>query len=162
MKKIEAIIRPHRLDDVKDRLKEAGVTGMTVLEVKGFGRTGGKTEVYRGSSYVVDFVPKVLVVVVVPDALAATAIETIQKTAKTEGSVTRKNLHLDNRRGGPNPHRRTRQRRNLIHLTGPGGPTLLSEDRSAPPSAEEENQQSQRPGNPHGGPQDGHHEDRGA
>ncbi|MFL5308645.1 MAG: P-II family nitrogen regulator [Polyangia bacterium] len=84
MKKIEAIIRPHRLDDVKDRLKEAGVTGMTVLEVKGFGRTGGKTEVYRGSSYVVDFVPKVLVVVVVPDALAATAIETIQKTAKTD------------------------------------------------------------------------------
>jgi nitrogen regulatory protein P-II 1 len=84
MKKIEAIIRPHRLDDVKDRLKEAGVTGMTVVEVKGFGRTGGKTEVYRGSSYVVDFVPKVLVVVVVPDSLAATAIETIQKTAKTD------------------------------------------------------------------------------
>ncbi|HVT06591.1 MAG TPA: P-II family nitrogen regulator [Polyangia bacterium] len=84
MKKIEAIIRPHRLDDVKDRLKDAGVTGMTVLEVKGFGRTGGKTEVYRGSSYVVDFVPKVMVVVVVPDALAGTAIETIQKTAKTD------------------------------------------------------------------------------
>lgn len=84
MKKIEAIIRPHRLDDVKDRLKEAGATGMTVVEVKGFGRTGGKTEVYRGSSYVVDFVPKVMVVVVVPDSLVATAIETIQKTAKTD------------------------------------------------------------------------------
>ena len=84
MKKIEAIIRPHRLDEVKDRLKQAGVTGMTVIEVKGFGRTGGKTEVYRGSAYVVDFVPKVLVVVVVPDALAATAVETITMAAKTD------------------------------------------------------------------------------
>ncbi|HEY4394394.1 MAG TPA: P-II family nitrogen regulator [Polyangia bacterium] len=84
MKKIEAIIRPHRLDEVKDRLKQAGVTGMTVVEVKGFGRTGGKTEVYRGSAYVVDFIPKVMIVAVVPDALAATAIETIAMAAKTD------------------------------------------------------------------------------
>jgi nitrogen regulatory protein P-II 1 len=83
MKKIEAIIRPHRLEEVKDRLKQAGVTGMTIVEVKGFGRTGGKTEVYRGSSYVVDFVPKVMVAVVVPDALAATAVEAIALAAKT-------------------------------------------------------------------------------
>ena len=83
MKKIEAIIRPHRLDEVKDRLKQAGVTGMTIVEVKGFGRTGGKTEVYRGSSYVVDFVPKVMIAVVVPDALAATAVEAIALAAKT-------------------------------------------------------------------------------
>ncbi len=84
MKRIEAIIRPHKLDEVKDALKQAGVTGMTVMEVKGFGRTGGKTEVYRGSAYVVDFVPKILVNVVVPDALAATAVEIIVRTAKTD------------------------------------------------------------------------------
>jgi nitrogen regulatory protein P-II 1 len=84
MKRIEAIIRPHKLDEVKDSLKQAGVTGMTVMEVKGFGRTGGKTEVYRGSAYVVDFVPKILVNVVVPDALAATAVEIIVRTAKTD------------------------------------------------------------------------------
>ena len=65
MKKIEAIIKPHKLDDVKNRLREIGVSGMTVCEVKGFGRTGGKTEVYRGSSYVVDFVPKVLIAIVI-------------------------------------------------------------------------------------------------
>jgi nitrogen regulatory protein P-II 1 len=84
MKRIEAIIRPHKLDEVKDALKTAGVTGMTVVEVKGFGRTGGKTEVYRGSAYVVDFVPKILVNIVVPDALAATAVEVITRTAKTD------------------------------------------------------------------------------
>jgi nitrogen regulatory protein P-II 1 len=84
MKRIEAIIRPHKLDEVKDSLKQAGVTGMTVMEVKGFGRTGGKTEVYRGSAYVVDFVPKIMVNVVVPDALAATAVEIIVRTAKTD------------------------------------------------------------------------------
>jgi nitrogen regulatory protein P-II 1 len=84
MKKIEAIVRPHRLDEVKDGLKQAGVTGMTVVEVKGFGRTGGKTEVYRGSAYVVDFVPKVMIIAVVPDALAATAVETIARAARSD------------------------------------------------------------------------------
>ena len=84
MKKIEAIIKPFKLDDVKDRLREVGVQGMTVYEVKGFGRTGGKKEVYRGSAYVVDFVPKIMVNVVVPDALAATAVEIIVRTAKTD------------------------------------------------------------------------------
>ena len=59
MKKIEAIIKPFKLEEVKDRLRQVGVSGMTVYEVKGFGRTGGKTEVYRGSAYVVDFVPRV-------------------------------------------------------------------------------------------------------
>jgi len=67
MKKIEAIIKPFKLDEVKDALAEVGVQGMTVTEVKGFGRTGGKKEVYRGSAYVVDFVPKVKIEVVVPD-----------------------------------------------------------------------------------------------
>jgi nitrogen regulatory protein P-II 1 len=84
MKKIEAIIRPHRLDDVKERLREAGVSGMTVAEVKGFGRTGGKTEVYRGSAYVVDFVPKVKLEIVVKDAMAADVVAAIIAAAKTD------------------------------------------------------------------------------
>ena len=83
MKKIEAIIKPFKLDDVKDRLREVGVQGMTVYEVKGFGRTGGKKEVYRGSAYVVDFVPKVKIELVVSDTQVNQVIESIEKTAKT-------------------------------------------------------------------------------
>ena len=83
MRKIEAIIRPFKLDDVKDALHEIGVRGMTVSEVKGYGRTGGRREVYRGSSYVVDFVPKLRLEVVVPDALVAQALDVIENTAKT-------------------------------------------------------------------------------
>ena len=83
MKKVEAIIKPFKLDEVKDALGEIGVQGMTVTEVKGFGRTGGKREVYRGSAYVVDFVPKVKVEVVVPDDLVAQLIEAVEAAAKT-------------------------------------------------------------------------------
>ena len=83
MKKVEAIIKPFKLDEVKDALGEVGVSGMTVTEVKGFGRTGGKREVYRGSAYVVDFVPKVKIEVVVPDELVAPLIEAVEKAAKT-------------------------------------------------------------------------------
>ncbi|MCB9591851.1 MAG: P-II family nitrogen regulator [Sandaracinaceae bacterium] len=83
MKKVEAIIKPFKLDEVKDALSEVGVSGMTVTEVKGFGRTGGKREVYRGSAYVVDFVPKVKIEVVVPDDLVAPLIEAVEKAAKT-------------------------------------------------------------------------------
>ena len=83
MKKVEAIIKPFKLDEVKDALGEIGVQGMTVTEVKGFGRTGGKREVYRGSAYVVDFVPKVKVEVVVPDDLVARLIEAVEGAAKT-------------------------------------------------------------------------------
>ena len=83
MKKVEAIIKPFKLDEVKDALGEIGVQGMTVTEVKGFGRTGGKREVYRGSAYVVDFVPKVKVEVVVPDDLVAQLIEAVEGAAKT-------------------------------------------------------------------------------
>lgn len=83
MKKIEAIIKPFKLDEVKDALSEVGVQGMTVTEVKGFGRTGGKKEVYRGSAYVVDFVPKVKVEVVVTDAQVHDVLEAILRTAKT-------------------------------------------------------------------------------
>ena len=83
MKRVEAVIKPHMLDAVKDRLRQIGISGMTVTEVRGFGRTGGKTEVYRGSAYVVDFVPKVKLDVVVPDPLAADVVEAIAATAKT-------------------------------------------------------------------------------
>ena len=83
MKKVEAIIKPFKLDEVKDALSEVGIQGMTVTEVKGFGRTGGKKEVYRGSAYVVDFVPKVKVEVVVDDNKLKTAIDAIVKTAQT-------------------------------------------------------------------------------
>ena len=83
MKRIEAIIKPFKLDEVKSRLRELGVSGMTVSEVKGFGRTGGRTEVYRGSAYVVDFVPKVKVEVVLKDSLVAEVVEAITQAART-------------------------------------------------------------------------------
>jgi nitrogen regulatory protein P-II 1 len=83
MKKVEAIIKPFKLDEVKEALGELGVQGMTVTEVKGFGRTGGKREVYRGSAYVVDFVPKVKVEVVVPEAVVVQVIDAVEKAAKT-------------------------------------------------------------------------------
>lgn len=83
MKKVEAIIKPFKLDEVKDALGEIGIQGMTVTEVKGFGRTGGKREVYRGSAYVVDFVPKVKIEIVVPDELVVPILEAIEKAAKT-------------------------------------------------------------------------------
>ena len=83
MKKVEAIVKPFKLDEVKDALAEVGIQRMTVTEVKGFGRTGGKKEVYRGSAYVVDFVPKVRIEVVVPDGLVHQVLEAIEKSAKT-------------------------------------------------------------------------------
>lgn len=83
MKKVEAIIKPFKLDEVKEALAQIGVQGMTVTEVKGFGRTGGKKEVYRGSAYVVDFVPKVKLEIIISDALVHQVIETIQRAAKT-------------------------------------------------------------------------------
>jgi nitrogen regulatory protein P-II 1 len=83
MKKVEAIIKPFKLDEVKSRLRELGVSGMTVAEVKGFGRTGGKTEVYRGSAYVVDFVPKTRIEVVVKDSLVAEVVEAITSASRT-------------------------------------------------------------------------------
>jgi nitrogen regulatory protein P-II 1 len=83
MKKVEAIIKPFKLDDVKNDLGQLGIQGMTVTEVKGFGRTGGKKEVYRGSAYVVDFVPKVKIEVFVADSQVGQVIESIQKSAMT-------------------------------------------------------------------------------
>ena len=83
MKKIEAIIKPFKLDEVKDALNQIGLKGITVLEAKGFGRQKGHTELYRGAEYVVDFLPKVKIEVVLEDALVERAIEAIQKAAHT-------------------------------------------------------------------------------
>jgi nitrogen regulatory protein P-II 1 len=83
MKKIEAIIKPFKLDDVTDALQEAGVSGLTVTEAKGFGRQKGHTELYRGAEYVVDFLPKVKVEVVVEDAMLDKVVEAILIAAKT-------------------------------------------------------------------------------
>jgi nitrogen regulatory protein P-II 1 len=83
MKKIEAIVKPFKLDEVREALSEIGVTGLTVTEVKGFGRQKGHTELYRGAEYVVDFLPKVKVEVVVADALVEKAMDAIVKSART-------------------------------------------------------------------------------
>ncbi|MCP4316520.1 MAG: P-II family nitrogen regulator [Hyphomicrobiales bacterium] len=83
MKKIEAIIKPFKLDEVKEALHEIGLQGLTVLEAKGFGRQKGHTELYRGAEYVVDFLPKVKIELVVEDSLVERAIESIQQAAHT-------------------------------------------------------------------------------
>jgi nitrogen regulatory protein P-II 1 len=83
MRRIEAIFRPSKLDEVKGALEAVGVQGMTVTEVRGFGRTGGKSEIYRGSAYIVDFVPKVKIEMVVPDEIVNDALAAIEKSAKT-------------------------------------------------------------------------------
>ena len=83
MKKVEAVIKPFKLDEVREALSDIGVTGLTVTEVKGFGRQKGHTELYRGAEYVVDFLPKVKVEVVIPDTMVDQAIEAIIKAART-------------------------------------------------------------------------------
>jgi nitrogen regulatory protein P-II 1 len=83
MKKIEAIIKPFKLDEVKEALQEIGLQGITVIEAKGFGRQKGHTELYRGAEYVVDFLPKVKIEVVLADDMLAKAVEAIQRAAKT-------------------------------------------------------------------------------
>ena len=84
MKKIEAIIKPFKLDEVKEALQEVGVQGLSVIEVKGFGRQKGHTELYRGAEYVVDFLPKVKIEVVLADDMVETAIEAIVSAARTD------------------------------------------------------------------------------
>ena len=83
MKKIEAIIKPFKLDEVKEALHDVGIQGITVLEAKGFGRQKGHTELYRGAEYVVDFLPKVKIEVVVEDKMADQVVEAVQNAAKT-------------------------------------------------------------------------------
>ncbi len=84
MKKIEAIIKPFKLDEVKEALQDVGVQGLSVIEVKGFGRQKGHTELYRGAEYVVDFLPKVKIEVVLPEDMVDSAIEAIVDAAKTD------------------------------------------------------------------------------
>jgi len=83
MKKIEAIIKPFKLDEVKQRLTSAGITGMTITEVKGFGRQKGHTELYRGAEYTVDFLPKVKIEILAPDEMAPKIVEAILESAQT-------------------------------------------------------------------------------
>ncbi|PKL52602.1 MAG: transcriptional regulator [Nitrospira bacterium HGW-Nitrospira-1] len=83
MKKIEATIKPFKLDEVKDALNEIGIQGMTVTEVKGFGRQKGHTELYRGAEYVVDFIPKIKIEIVTSDSLAPKVVDAIEKAART-------------------------------------------------------------------------------
>lgn len=83
MKRVEAIIKPFKVDDVQEALADLGVQGLTVLEVKGFGRQKGHTELYRGAEYVVDFLPKVKIEVVVPDDQVNQAVEAIERSART-------------------------------------------------------------------------------
>ena len=83
MKKIEAIIKPFKLDEVKEALNDIGIQGITVSEVKGFGRQKGHTELYRGAEYVVDFLPKIKLEIIVPDDLVVQVVETVEKSART-------------------------------------------------------------------------------
>lgn len=83
MKKIEAIIKPFKLDDVKEKLTESGIRGITISEVKGFGRQKGHTELYRGAEYVIDFIPKIKIEIVLPDNLVDDAVNIIMESAKT-------------------------------------------------------------------------------
>ena len=83
MKKIEAIIKPFKLEDVKEALREIGIQGLTVVEVKGFGRQKGHTELYRGAEYVIDFLPKIKLEIVISDDMVSKVIETIRESAKT-------------------------------------------------------------------------------
>ena len=94
MKKIEAIIKPFKLDEVKEALQEVGLQGITVIEAKGFGRQKGHTELYRGAEYVVDFLPKVKVEVILAEEQVDDAVEAIQKAAQTGPHRRRQDLHF--------------------------------------------------------------------
>ena len=113
MKKIEAIIKPFKLDEVKEALHEVGIKGITVTEAKGFGRQKGHTELYRGAEYVVDFLPKVKIEVVMEDALVERAVEAIQQAAQTGRIGDGKIFVIHGRGSDPHPHRRARRRRDL-------------------------------------------------
>jgi nitrogen regulatory protein P-II 1 len=113
MKKIDAIIKPFKLDDVREALAEVGITGMTVTEVKGFGRQKGHTELYRGAEYMVDFLPKVKIEIVVTDDIVDTCVDTIIRTAQTGKIGDGKILSLTSPRDSY-PYRRRRRRGDLI------------------------------------------------
>ena len=113
MKKIEAIIKPFKLDEVKNALADIGIQGITVSEVKGFGRQKGHTELYRGAEYAIDFLPKVKVEIVVPDEKCSQVVETIQASAKTGRIGDGKIFILPVRGSHSHSDRRARSRRDL-------------------------------------------------
>ncbi len=113
MKKIEAIIKPFKLDEVKEALQEVGLQGITVTEAKGFGRQKGHTELYRGAEYVVDFLPKVKVEVVLTDEMVEKAVDAIRNAAQTGRIGDGKIFRVPDRGRGAHPYRRDGQRRDL-------------------------------------------------
>ncbi len=113
MKLITAVIKPFKLDDVKDALKAAGIAGITVGEVRGFGRQGGHTETYRGAEYQIDFVPKVCLQIVADDAQADLVVDTITAIGGDRQDRRRQDLGHRRRAGGSDPHRRGGHRRPL-------------------------------------------------
>jgi nitrogen regulatory protein P-II 1 len=104
MKKIEAIIKPFKLDDVVEALSEIGVEGVSVTEIRGFGRQKGRTEIYKGAEYVVDFLPKTKIEIVINDDLVSPAIEAITQAAKT-GKIGDGKIFVSNIESGTNPYR---------------------------------------------------------
>ena len=114
MKLITAIIKPFKLDEVREALSAIGVQGITVTEVKGFGRQKGHTELYRGAEYVVDFLPKVKVEAAVDDDIVEQVVEAVEQVGPHRQDRRRQDLRLRPRAGRPHPHRRNRRRRALI------------------------------------------------
>ena len=114
MKKIEAIVKPFKLDEVREALSEVGVTGLTVTEVKGFGRQKGHTELYRGAEYVVDFLPKVKIEVVVTDEAGRAGNRGDRQGRADRQDRRRQDLRHRRRARRPHPHRRDRRSRSLV------------------------------------------------
>jgi nitrogen regulatory protein PII len=119
MKKIEAIIKPFKLDEVKEALQDMGVQGMTVLEAKGYGRQKGHTELYRGAEYVVDFLPKIKVEVVVEDSQLEPALEAITPRRPDRAHRRRQDFRFGDRGSDPHPNRRKRPGRRLVLVVEP-------------------------------------------
>jgi len=113
MKKIEAIIKPFKLDEVKEALQELGVQGMTVIEAKGYGRQKGHTELYRGAEYVIDFLPKIKIEVVVSDDQLQPALDAICHGGPDRADRRRQDICFGNPRRAADPHRRDRRNSGL-------------------------------------------------
>ena len=124
MKLVTAIIKPFKLDDVRAALSDIGISGMTVTEVKGFGRQRGHTELYRGAEYVVDFVPKTRIEVAVRDDLVDQVTEAIIERRQDRQGRRRQDLRHAHRARGPHPHRRDGRGGDLSHGENPKSPTL--------------------------------------
>jgi len=159
MKKIEAIIKPFKLDEVREGLSEVGITGLTVTEVKGFGRQKGHTELYRGAEYVVDFLPKIKVEVVLADDIVDQAVEAIVKAAHT-GKIGDGKIFITPGAGHPHPHRRDQRSGDLIAARR--RPRLEAFRRALPrsaraaaPAARRHRHRAGRPGRRRGSPRAG-------